>query len=160
MPTIQHGLTATPEGGAVRATDIDDLIARYARDLADQADLLAMFYDEPRRGNAPVRTTRPRHECGTMKAYRQHLYYGEQTCDRCKKANAEYVASAEKKRRNRSDTDVRQRAKCGTNKAYHQHRYYGEETDQACKKAHSRAESGYAKNRRLRQKGPKEDPAA
>lgn len=39
----------------------------------------------------PPRSTRGRRSCGTMSAYRQHLYLGEKPCERCKRANADYV---------------------------------------------------------------------
>lgn len=131
MSTFQYDLTATQEGGVVW-----DALARWTDSPAVLADLSAMLYDPPRDGW--TQAGRPRGErakCGTVKAYKQHLYYGESTDVACRRANADRVA--QQKRAKLGDR-LPKPFKCGTMRGYKHHLEIGEVTCDRCRAANVR----------------------
>ena len=145
------------EAGPGPAQPVWDRLAAWAPDPATLAQVSAMLFDPPRQPDNG-RQPGPRHKCGSVKAYRQHLYYKEKPCDQCKAAWNRYKASLPTKARTPSKAPYEIWPDCGTNKAYHRHLYWQQETCPACKQAHSELGSANDRRRRKELKALKEDP--
>lgn len=131
-----------------------DRVAAWAPDLAAQAEVLTALFGNETGQETPPPPVGQRAECGTYRAYKQHLKYGEETCDRCRAANAERARAGRKARgrqTRRARPANRPHPECGTNAAYYQHVYYGEfPIDPDCRAAHSAAETAAEARRRAK----------
>lgn len=127
--------------------NVDDLVWACSPTPAAYAETMSMLYDDPEGGSGVGRPRGKRAECGTFKAYQQHLYYGEPTDEACREANAQRKSRQQQERKDKPKR-TRPAPPCGTARAYKQHIYYGEPTDPACRAANSAAVTRNDKERR------------
>lgn len=80
-------------------------------------------------------TPEPKPVCGSRQAYQGHLYRGEEACDPCKAANAEYSAAWAAVKRPRRPQSGFTTDKCGTFKGHAAHKYHGVPLCDPCKEA-------------------------
>lgn len=74
---------------------------------------------------------------GTNAGYQRHKRAGEEPCEECRKAHAEYYAEQRRKKKEKSID------KCGTNAGYQRHLYNDEPPCKLCLKAHRHYHSRY-----------------
>ena len=112
-------------------TDIDldhvlRVMAGYAQSADDLRQLRSMLFEPSKPSRPAGRPPGPRPDCGTIEAYRQHLYWHEPTDDACKAANAARVADWKQEQKPEPE--------CGTIQGYKHHLKMGEPTCPACRR--------------------------
>lgn len=80
--------------------------------------------------------------CGTANGYRRHIREGEEACEECKRASADYTS---RRKYGRAPLREYSSENCGTHSGYEKHRRNGERACQDCYEA----ERNYRKEKRL-----------
>ena len=78
----------------------------------------------------------PLQPCGTVPAYRRHLYYKQEPCELCRNAKAQYERDRTAERA--AGRPPKKLSPCGTMAAHRRHERAGEPVCDACKKARRR----------------------
>jgi len=105
---------------------------------------------------APKKPAAPRiriSACGTHAGYQAHLYYRQEACPPCKKAQAAYHREY-RQRAKRGEITPRAHLvdNCGTNAGYMRHVRRGVDACQPCRTAHSKYTSGHKRRQRAERK--------
>lgn len=80
----------------------------------------------------PSKRVVPLKPCGTVAAYKRHLYRKEIACDACLKAQRDYAREYDRRTNKRSRPKI---APCGTVSGYARHQRNGEPIDHPCRDA-------------------------
>lgn len=95
----------------------------------------------------------PTSTCGTHAGYQAHVYYRQEACASCKKAQAEYHREYRRRAKRGEITPRTQLTdNCGTNAGYMRHIRRGVDACQPCRAAHSKYTSGHKLKQRAERK--------